>query len=82
MMENVSCKLLCESTIPKQDVGFIKGRIQEDYAFNWLVDGLPAAEMQKNVATGEYFYSIGFALGLDQENNRPALNNHYEIYIE
>lgn len=82
MMKNVSCQLLCESSVPKDDAKFINDRIKEDYAFNWLLDGLPVAEMQKDLATGEFFYSIGFELGLDTETDKPQLHNHYDIFIE
>ena len=81
-MQNTSCQLLCESTIPAVDAKFVNERIREDYAFNWLVDGLPAAEMQRDVTTDEIFFSIGFELGSDMEQDKPALHNHYEIYIE
>lgn len=82
MLQNTSCQLLCESTIPKEDASFINSRISEDYAFNWLVDGLPVAEWQRDVATGEIFYSVGFELGSDLEEGRPMLHNHYDMYIE
>jgi transmembrane 9 superfamily protein 2/4 len=48
LKENGTCKQLCEpSTVPAEDAKFINDRIYEDYALNWLVDGLPAAEMKK-----------------------------------
>lgn len=82
MLQNTTCQTLCESTIPASDVSFINERITEDYAFHYLVDGLPVAEMQREVSTGEIFYSIGFELGNDGEQGKPQLNNHYNFYIE
>lgn len=66
-----------------EDAKFINDRIKEDYALNWLVDGLPAAEAKVDVKTGDLFYDMGFNLG-DDEGERaetPALNNHYEIVL-
>jgi len=82
MMRNSTCQLLCESTVPAADAKFLNERIKEDYAMNWLVDGLPVAEMLRDVATGEIYYSIGFELGSDQEEEKPQLYNHYNLYIE
>ena len=82
MLQNTSCQLLCESAVPAADAKFVNERIAEDYAMNWLVDGLPVAEMQRDMATGEIFYSIGFELGSDQEASKPQLYNHYNFYIE
>jgi transmembrane 9 superfamily protein 2/4 len=37
--------------------------IKDDYGNNWMIDGLPAAEMKRDLQTGEVFYDIGgFAL--------------------
>jgi transmembrane 9 superfamily protein 2/4 len=32
--------------------------IQQDYGLNWMIDGLPAAEMKKDYK-GEIFFDIG-----------------------
>lgn len=82
MLQNTSCQMLCKSAVPAEDAKFINDRIREDYALNWLVDGLPVAEMQRDVATGEIFYSIGFELGNDSDGKKPALNNHFNLYVE
>ena len=60
--------------IPSEDSKFINERIREDYALNWLVDGLPAAEKKVDNKTGDVFYDMGFNLG-------DALNNHHEILL-
>ena len=49
---------------------------------NWLVDGLPVAEMFRDIATGEIYYSIGFELGDDRDAGKLELHNHYEFHIE
>lgn len=37
--------------------------IKDDYGYNWMIDGLPAAEMKQDLQTKEIFYDIGgFAL--------------------
>lgn len=84
-MKEESCKLLCKATIPGEDAKFINERIKEDYAINWLVDGLPAAEEKIDRRTNETFYDVGFNLGEDEGElyqEIPALNNHYDIYVK
>jgi len=78
--ENGTCRTLCTQQVLPQDGKFINNRIREDYALNWLVDGLPAAEMKKDMKTGDIFYDIGFNLG-DDDNETPYLNNHYDIVL-
>ncbi|KAI9569682.1 hypothetical protein HD554DRAFT_501848 [Boletus coccyginus] len=78
--ENGTCRTLCTQQVPPQDGKFINNRIREDYALNWLVDGLPAAEMKKDIKTGDIFYDMGFNLG-DDDNETPYLNNHYDIVL-
>lgn len=84
MLENTTCQILCKSRVPAEDAKFINGLIKEDYGLNWMIDGLPAAEMKKDVKTGEIFFDIGgFNLGDDETNAAlPALNNHYDIYLQ
>lgn len=81
---NTTCQTLCRQTVPPEDAKFINDRIKEDYALNWLIDGLPAAEMKLDVKTGDVFYDMGFNLGNDEEDfaETPALNNHYEIVLK
>lgn len=83
LQNNGTCQTLCTNTVPSKDAKFINDRIKEDYALNWLVDGLPAAEMKKDRRSGEVFFDIGFNLGNDEEEfaEKPALNNHYDIYL-
>lgn len=84
MMKDTGCQTLCKAVVPGDDARFINERIREDYAINWLVDGLPAAELKQDNRTGETFYDMGFNLGNDEGSfqNEPALNNHYEIMLQ
>lgn len=85
MLKNTSCQALCDEIIPAEDGKFINDRIKEDYDVNWLVDGLPAAEMKVDERTHEIFFDIGFALGeVDEERFpiAPAFFNHLEIVIQ
>ena len=84
LRDNTTCRTLCTTTVPPEDAKFINERILEDYALNWLIDGLPAAEMKKDTKTGDIFFDMGFNLGNDegQYAERPALNNHYDIVLE
>ena len=81
--DNGTCKVLCTQTVPPEDAKFINDRIREDYAINWLVDGLPAAEMKEDKKTGELFFDMGFNLGYDEAEFKemPALHNHYDIVL-
>ena len=81
--QNGTCRTLCTTNVPAEDGKFINDRIKEDYALNWLIDGLPAAEMKKDLKSGEIFFDMGFNLGNDdgEFEERPTLNNNYDIYI-
>lgn len=84
LKENGTCRTLClVSGVTAAEAKFINDRIREDYAINWLIDGLPAAEMKLDVRSKEVFFDMGFNLG-DNEGKRqnlPAMNNHYEITL-
>jgi hypothetical protein len=85
MLKNESCVTICTEKVPPGDAKFINDRIREDYALNWLVDGLPAAEKKMDERTGEIFYDIGFNLGDDEKEQfkvNPALHNHYDIVLK
>ncbi|OCB88484.1 Nonaspanin [Sanghuangporus baumii] len=83
LRNNATCRTLCTTNVPPEDAKFINDRIKEDYALNWLIDGLPAAEMKKDLKSGEIFFDMGFNLGNDDDEfaERPALNNNYDVYI-
>ncbi|CDO74465.1 hypothetical protein BN946_scf184979.g20 [Trametes cinnabarina] len=83
LQDNGTCRLLCIENVPPHDAKFINDRIREDYAINWLVDGLPAAEMKVDQRTKEVFFDMGFNLGDDEGEfaETPALHNHYEIVL-
>ncbi len=83
LQDNATCKSLCTSSVPAEDAKFINDRIREDYALNWLMDGLPAAEMKIDVKSKEMFFDMGFNLGSDDGPNEehPQLNNHYDIVL-
>ncbi|WWC93097.1 uncharacterized protein L201_008062 [Kwoniella dendrophila CBS 6074] len=84
MLKNETCKLLCQSSITKEQSIFINERIKEDYGLNFLIDGLPSSEMKRDSKTQEIFLDAqGFNLGDDESiPDKPALNNHYDIYIQ
>ncbi|KAG8906667.1 hypothetical protein FRB99_006368 [Tulasnella sp. 403] len=84
MNQNASCVSLCKSIVPPADAKFIRERILEDQAINWLVDGLPASELKQDPKSGDIFYDMGFNLGNDDDEyaTDPILNNHYDIRME
>ncbi|KAF7549030.1 hypothetical protein G7046_g8474 [Stylonectria norvegica] len=79
---NETCKPLCSVTYPEKGVQFVKRRIEQGYSLNWLVDGLPAGQQIQDQLTGTTFYSPGFLMGQDDENENIIFNNHYEIWVE
>ena len=83
MLDNETCKVLCTQTVTPDNARFINSRVREDYAINWLIDGLPAAEMKEDKKTGEVFFDMGFNLGYDEGEytEMPALHNHYDIVL-
>ncbi|KAJ7218032.1 Nonaspanin TM9SF, partial [Mycena pura] len=83
MLENNgTCQTLCRTDVTGGNAKFINDRIREDYALNWLVDGLPAAEMKIDEKNGDMFFDMGFDLGNNSDSYAsPALNNHYEIVL-
>jgi hypothetical protein len=85
VQDNNTCKTLCViPDVAAEEAKFINDRIREDYALNWLVDGLPAAEMKIDLRNNDTFYDMGFNLGNNEgaHQNLPALNNHYEIVLK
>jgi len=84
LQDDNTCQTLCRQEVPVEDAKFINERIREDYAINWLIDGLPAAEMKRDLKTDELFFDMGFNLGDDEDQyaDMPALNNHYDIVLE
>lgn len=83
MTRNESCKALCEPRKfnPRQ-AKFVNRRIWQNYHFNWLIDGLPAATI--NVDDSGQFYASGFPLGFVNPGDDPSLelHNHYDIMID
>lgn len=82
MAVNETCKALCEPReYAPRDALFVNSRIYQGYDLNWLIDGLPAAQLLKDPNSNTPFYSPGFALG-QVDGEYPQLNNHYDIVID
>ncbi|KAG6841903.1 hypothetical protein C0991_005633 [Blastosporella zonata] len=80
--DNKTCRTLCTvDDVTGEEAKFINDRIREDYEFNWLVDGLPAATMKTDIRNGDIFFDQGFNLGhYDAESqDLPSFNNHYDV---
>lgn len=94
MLQDESCHIMCQ--VPYLDgdkVRFLSDRIREQYALNWLVDGLPAARKKRDSRTDEIFYSRGIELGrvlpleqggeeVDGGEGQALLHNHYDIHVQ
>jgi transmembrane 9 superfamily protein 2/4 len=89
MMQNETCKRLCDTqTINGASAKFVNRRMEQHYALNWLVDGLPAGQ-QYETDDNVVFYRKGFPLGEEAQNQDPEtlkpvtnLNNHYDIVVD
>lgn len=79
---NETCVQLCEEKkFDQSSAHFVNRRIQQGFAMNWLVDGLPAGQLIEDEITQTRFYSQGFALGSSDQKDMH-LNNHYDIFID
>ncbi|KAF2134607.1 endosomal integral membrane protein [Dothidotthia symphoricarpi CBS 119687] len=78
---NETCKPLCEAPYSPEDAEFVNSKVYQGYDLNWLIDGLPAAQLLRDPNSELPFYSPGFALGLVEEE-KPIFNNHYDIVID
>ncbi|KAA8649540.1 hypothetical protein EYZ11_004855 [Aspergillus tanneri] len=83
MGKNETCKAVCkEVKFDARSATFTNRRIAQGYNINWLVDGLPGAQINVESVTDTKFYNPGFALGTLDENGQSLLHNHFDIYIE
>jgi transmembrane 9 superfamily protein 2/4 len=91
MATNETCKSLCgPQEYAPEDATFVNQRILNGFDFNWLIDGLPAAQLVTESEYNDPFYSPGFDLGTAKEVQAPdggndviaTLNNHYDIVID
>jgi transmembrane 9 superfamily member 2/4 len=83
MGQNETCKALCDTQIfDSASAQFVNSKIWQGYDVNWLVDGLPAAQLLQDPLTQELFRSPGFPLGEFDEIGSTLLNNHWDIVID
>ncbi|KAL2869672.1 transmembrane 9 family protein [Aspergillus lucknowensis] len=81
MGKNEDCKAACtEAIFDSRSAKFTNRRIAQGYNINWLVDGLPAAQMNEGSQTQAY--SPGFMLGALDESERSVLHNHFDITVD
>ncbi|KAH8151483.1 uncharacterized protein LAJ45_04688 [Morchella importuna] len=87
MAKNETCKPLCEvKKFDPRKAKFVNRRIWQNYNINWLIDGLPAATLNRDEVENVEFYSQGFPLGdiknPNSDNPIAEFNNHYDIFID
>lgn len=83
MMENETCKTLCEEkTFDQRSAKFVNRRIWQNYNINWLIDGLPAGQPYTDPSTNTDFTLRGFPLGMVDKDSKAVLNNHFDIVID
>ncbi|KAF2487297.1 hypothetical protein BDY17DRAFT_274047 [Neohortaea acidophila] len=84
MLKNETCSAVCDGVkFPKDtdDAEYTNERIRQDYTINWLIDGLPVAQVYRDVDTQTLYDIPGFALGA-MNNDNPRLHNHVNLLIE
>jgi transmembrane 9 superfamily member 2/4 len=83
MAQNETCKALCETKkFDARSAKFVNRKIWQGYDVNWLIDGLPAAQLLEDSQSGAKFWSPGFPLGEFDQNGQTILNNHWDIIID
>ncbi|KAJ5416287.1 hypothetical protein N7465_004982 [Penicillium sp. CMV-2018d] len=83
MAKNETCKSICaEAKFDDRSAKWTNRRIAQGYNINWIVDGLPAAQLNYDGVTKTKFYNPGFSLGDLDDNGQALLNNHYDIVID
>lgn len=83
MAQNETCKAICgEQIFDARSSKFTNRRISQGYNINWLVDGLPAAQLNYDGNTKTRFYNPGFSLGYMDDDAQAIINNHFDIVID
>lgn len=85
MAKNETCKPMCGPVkFDGNSAEFVNDKIWQGFNINWLIDGLPAAQVSIDPQTDDDFYSPGFLLGNidDSDDGQPVLHNHYKIVVE
>lgn len=82
LLENTTCNSLCSSTYPAKDAKFFNDNIRSGFQYNWMIDGLPVARQLVDFKTDDTFYSTGFNIGYDDEQNAPHIYNHFDLFVE
>jgi len=82
MLQNETCKVLCQKTLEEKDKELFRRRINRAYFVNWIVDNLPAATkyVRQDGDITEFIYMNGFPVGLLQ-NGQYFVHNHVRIMI-
>lgn len=88
-LQEDTCKQLCTTDVPPEHAMIINDLIRQNYAVEWLIDGLPAASAMYDTTTETAFDTPGFALGKSLLQNADGsfefinyYNNYYEILID
>ncbi|KAH0558510.1 hypothetical protein GP486_004837 [Trichoglossum hirsutum] len=81
MGKDESCKKLCSVTFDAPSASFVNVWIWQNYNLNFLIDGLPAGQLNYDNTTSTEFYSSGFALG-SVNGGEVMLHNHYSMTID
>ncbi|GAA6018174.1 hypothetical protein JCM10207_002857 [Rhodosporidiobolus poonsookiae] len=92
MARNVSCQQLCTTSLSQSQSAFLHELADSSYAHNWLVDGLPVAQLVQTAA-GDVFYEPGFPVGRagivaanEGEGKKgeqlTRLYNHFQLVLE
>lgn len=81
MLKDVSCQMLCQTSLSMKDTEAFRRAISRSYHNNWIVDNLPAA----SIINSDQFITtnfVGFPVGYQDEKNNYYIYNHVNIILD
>eukprot|EP01039_Chlorochromonas_danica_P008603 gene8598-9479_t len=80
MLDEETCRVVCQVNLNKKDVQHFKNAIKEKYHHNWIIDNLPAAYIVDTEQYSTTLY-VGFPIGYT-EGDTYYIYNHVNIFLD
>jgi len=80
MLQNVNCRILCQSTLKEHNSKQMKRAIERGYHHNWIIDGLPSASIvdtEMSVVSDMTGFPVGY-----MEGKTAYIYNHVNIVLD
>ena len=82
MLEEVRCRPLCQVQLSETDARTLGLHIADGYHHNWVLDGLPAANVAIMGGKSMRHFNGGFPIRfMDPTNNDAYVFNHVQILL-